>query len=752
MEAIFALFGIFVAFVVIMLFSLFIRWISSLIFPSHLTHEVEELTRRVSQLEKKLSSLHAELKPSKVDEAPVLKEEVPAPIASITPTPTPVVEPVAEESVPVASPAVVAPEDVLKQQVPIDTDALERYVGQRLIGWAAVALAIFAIGFFIKYAYDKGWIIPEGRVAIGELIGIGLITAGWRQHRKGNALGSQMLLGCGIGACYLATYAAFGFYDLISQPTAGVCMSIVMLMAGCLAVVTNAFSLGMLTILGGLLTPLLLQSTIDQHVSLFMYLAMLVASIYAVYLWKPWPALRSLVWVGALIHFNLWYGTYYNINARPACYLFLGLLGFISAVQILWYNRRRNTTQEDWILFLITPLVIFAIVCFLMRPDQQQYRGKLAIALTLFYGGISYFTWRGRQHDYSQFQLPLAVSLICMSVAIPLELGVGWIGIGWLTQGVLLWAAGLWRHERLVQLFGIGTLVIGTLRIFVHDVYLHQPVSAVPFLNATALPGLWLSASWAIASGLAFHFKDRLANNPKVGIAFTIATVWLFWIVFNIEVYPYFKTWDWTPRWLGVVWMAMAIAFYWWGCQRGYLEWRLSALLMISFSVFRSLLPDLPVRRSEAFIPLLDQQSLPVLFTAALLLALRPILIRYETTFHPDEKQFKPITGLTALAMIWLMLSLDTYQFCVVQYPAQELLPHAVLSVVWSLYGALLLAIGFWKHLSTLRWSAIGIFGLTLAKVLLIDLGWLSGLYRIMALLLIALVLAAVTWTYQRRK
>jgi uncharacterized membrane protein len=135
-----------------------------------------------------------------------------------------------------------------------------------------------------------------------------------------------------------------------------------------------------------------------------------------------------------------------------------------------------------------------------------------------------------------------------------------------------------------------------------------------------------------------------------------------------------------------------------------------------------------------------------------MLLALRPLLIHYEPEFQEDEKHLKPLTGMTALAMIFLILTLDTYQFCVVHFPAQHLLPHAVLSVVWSLYGALLLLVGFWKQLSTLRWAAIGIFAITLGKVLMIDLGWLAGMYRILALLLIALVLGGVTWVYQRRQ
>jgi len=411
-----------------------------------------------------------------------------------------------------------------------------------------------------------------------------------------------------------------------------------------------------------------------------------------------------------------------------------------------------STVQEDWLLFLITPLIVFALLSQLLLPDLADVRGKLAMGLTLLYGLISYGTWRWRKHDYHQFLLPLSVALIFLSVTIPLELAVGWIGIGWITQGVLLWGAGLWRNERLVRFFGMGTLLLGTLRIFTHDVYIHPPLSPIPFLNTQTIAGLWLSICWALASWLALRFQTRLSEGKQIGVIFSVVAFWLFWIVANIEIYPYFKSWQITSRWIAIAWMALALPFFWQGCRLFRFEWRLSAVLMILFAVFRSLFNDLPFHRTSAFVPLFNQLSLPVLITASMLLALRPILIYYEPEFKEDEKHLKPISGLAALAMIFLILSLDTYQFCVVNFPAQKLLPDAVLSVVWSLYGALLLFVGFWKHLSTLRWSAIGIFGLTLVKVLLIDLSWLAGLYRILALLLIALVLGGVTWVYQRRQ
>jgi uncharacterized membrane protein len=176
---------------------------------------------------------------------------------------------------------------------------------------------------------------------------------------------------------------------------------------------------------------------------------------------------------------------------------------------------------------------------------------------------------------------------------------------------------------------------------------------------------------------------------------------------------------------------------------------------MAILGVVRCLLGDLPITRTEAFVPLLDQASLPIWIVAGLLIAARQVFARYAHRLTRDEIRMGMVSGLAAVMLIFLILSLDTFQYCKVVLDPQgtkDLLPHAVLSVVWSVYAGILLILGFWKGVSELRWAALVLLGGTLGKVLLVDLSWLSGLYRILALLLIAMVLGGATWAYQRRE
>ena len=86
---------------------------------------------------------------------------------------------------------------------------LEWWIGRRL-GWLAVILFVFAVAFFLKYAFDNNWIGELGRVAIGVVIGTGLCLAGLRCHLKQSRILSEIFTTAGVVTLYLSTYAAFG--------------------------------------------------------------------------------------------------------------------------------------------------------------------------------------------------------------------------------------------------------------------------------------------------------------------------------------------------------------------------------------------------------------------------------------------------------------------------------------------------------------------------------------------------------------
>src|SRR5439155_10606672 len=40
----------------------------------------------------------------------------------------------------------------------LEAEHLESWIGRRALGWVAVVLLLFAVAFFLKYAFDNSWI------------------------------------------------------------------------------------------------------------------------------------------------------------------------------------------------------------------------------------------------------------------------------------------------------------------------------------------------------------------------------------------------------------------------------------------------------------------------------------------------------------------------------------------------------------------------------------------------------------------
>ena len=71
-------------------------------------------------------------------------------------------------------------------------------------------------------------------------------------------------------------------------------------------------------------------------------------------------------------------------------------------------------------------------------------------------------------------------------------------------------------------------------------------------------------------------------------------------------------------------------------------------------------------------------------------------------------------------------------------------------SAFFMLFGAALLGLGFARHSAFLRWQALVLLAVSIAKVFLGDVSALSQGYRIVSFLGLGLLLLAVSFVYQR--
>ena len=105
------------------------------------------------------------------------------------------------------------------------------------------------------------------------------------------------------------------------------------------------------------------------------------------------------------------------------------------------------------------------------------------------------------------------------------------------------------------------------------------------------------------------------------------------------------------------------------------------------------------------------------------------------------------------IVSLFLLCSVESYQVFDL-HPALSgegsLWALASLSVLWALFGAVLLVFGFARKAPLLRYTALGLFGITLVKVFLMDTASLDPLHRVLGFLTLGGVLIAGSFAYNR--
>ncbi len=233
--------------------------------------------------------------------------------------------------------------------------------------------------------------------------------------------------------------------------------------------------------------------------------------------------------------------------------------------------------------------------------------------------------------------------------------------------------------------------------------------------------------------------------------------------------------------WIAVGWAVQGLVLWWFGLRISNLALRGLGGAFFIVAVGRLLIVDTPAAHARPFVPLFNAYGTPAVVVAGSLIAAALLARRFRVQHEPLDATLIPLLGLAGVATLWVVLSVETYDYFGAQI---ERLPETAwklaekadvtganiqqlqverrdhlrrsaqtaLSIMWAAFAAILLAAGLRLSSRPLRWAALGLFGLTLGKVLIVDMGRLSGFYRVLAFLVLSMMMAAGAWGYQKVK
>ena len=379
----------------------------------------------------------------------------------------------------VSSPVPVAPRPFLPGSGSVhaareNTD-LEKKIGQYWLNRIGIVAILVGVSYFLKYAFDNNWVGPGGRIAIGLLVGIGLVVWSERFRKRSYDVFSYSLKAVGIGTIYLSLWGAFQIYHLIPAAVAFVAMAVVTAATIAMALSQDAELLASFALVGGFSSPVLLSTGQNHEAVLFSYVGLLDLAILAVAIFKPW---RRLLWgsfVGTIVLYTGWYLEYYSLDQRALTVTFAAFFAAIFAIIPLAASGTKSTHFSGHSTTLtLLPLfnaVAFFLALFAMYKEEKAVLTWYALTLAAVYLGIGHLIQNRASLEDANFVnlLHVAIAIAFITIAIPLKLDAQWITIGWLVEsGVLLWLSVTARADFL-RYFATVALVLGLVRLLFYD-------------------------------------------------------------------------------------------------------------------------------------------------------------------------------------------------------------------------------------------------------------------------------------------
>lgn len=295
----------------------------------------------------------------------------------------------------------------------------------------------------------------------------------------------------------------------------------------------------------------------------------------------------------------------------------------------------------------------------------------------------------------------------------------------------------------------------------------HLAIVLLPIANATlgfiAFYGLFEPSAaeragpWLAVAFAAFYLAlprlpatGRLHQSPLVLSSIHLSTA----VVFLTIAIP-LKT---QGRWLTVGWLAEGAAILWTSTRVRSRLLGVLALLCLALG----LIALLTVNPHAASTPFFNERFGTYCFAIAAFAFVAWLARRAQLQDSSAASLSWPGIAATALLLINLLLliavSLEIHSFWLLRegtgnyqrFQDHQIYEQFSYSAFFMAFGALLLAVGFWRRSSFFRWQALVLLAISVGKVFVVDVSALSQGFRILSFLGLGALLLAVSFVYQR--
>jgi uncharacterized membrane protein len=316
-------------------------------------------------------------------------------------------------------------------------------IAGRWLNYVGILALLFAVTFFLKYAFDNNWVGPRGRVGIGLLMGSALYPWSHWLLDRGYKYFSEGIAALGAAVLYLSLWAGWHYYAIFSQSSAFALMIVVTAATMIVAVGRNSERIAFLALIGGLITPLLVSTGENHEVALFTYLIILGAGVLGIAWVRNWKSLPPAQFVATLIYFWGWYGDFYRNNELTTTIVFAtGFFILFATLPVVRSWRQGELSGLESGIVLVNSLAYLVALRQMLWPQNRWALTVAVLALAAAHLGAERLLPEKRGGELRVVRILYAgLALTFVTLAIPIRLEGRWITIAWAVEGaVLIWS------------------------------------------------------------------------------------------------------------------------------------------------------------------------------------------------------------------------------------------------------------------------------------------------------------------------
>lgn len=431
---------------------------------------------------------------------------------------------------------ITAPQKISSDQ---STDVANRFISWllkgNLVAKVAIIILFFGLSYLFKYSIEHGLLSPEFRVLGSLVLGIALLTIGWRlRHKK--QLYALILQGGAIGILYLTIFAAFKLYDLVPVLLAFALLIVICGTSILFAILQRTMIMAIIASIGGYLAPILLSTGSGNHIALFSYYLMLSSAILIISNWQSWRILNLIGFLFTFIVSLLWGIKSYQPAFYTECQFFIlanmliyGILAVLLSIRSI--KKEHYQYPIDLILLFGVPISGFALQYAITR--QWEFGPAFSsLGFGLFYLIGAYITlhaWRTTAKTTSLFGLAIGIGF--SNLAIPLAFSANWTALIWLFEGTTLSWVMLTQKQYRFAWFGALITLLGMM----------SGIISIPlyYLSTTEFITLFgIMSAVLLFNACLWHYYRNVhntsANVLKIVFIIIASIIWAIWILISL--------------------------------------------------------------------------------------------------------------------------------------------------------------------------------------------------------------------------